>query len=77
MRLSNTYITKRFSAKRRIVYCSYGGDGRIDTEQDLKEFFAFVDSQIERVSTDQNYANKMLHATGMYDRNGKLRDEFR
>lgn len=78
--MSNTNIAKRFSVKRRVAYCSYssyGGDGRIDTEQDLREFFAFVDSQIEKVSVDRNYANEMLHATGMYDKNGKLRDEFR
>lgn len=47
------------------------------TEEDYKEFTRFIREQTEKIKSDPALAKRLLYATGMYDENGELKEEFK
>ncbi len=52
-------------------------NGMLRSDESYEEFSRFIESRISKVKSDREYANKVLYATGMYDRDGKLKEEFK
>lgn len=66
------------TGRKKVEASTFLGGGKVlRSDESYEEFFHFIDQKIIEVTNDRAKANDALHRTGMYDRNGRPKKEFR
>lgn len=76
--MPQTLMTIEFAVNKELFYIdSFNSGAMLRTEEDYKEFTRFIREQTEKIKSDPALAKRFLYATGMYDENGELKEEFK
>lgn len=68
-------VRRRHIVRKRMSVTRYSRI--VSTPQDYKDLEASMLQTLERVKQDRSFALELLYGTGMYTKDGKLKEEFR